>query len=384
MHDVSEALASIAEQWRSERSERLSRRTLDAGDFAVLEEAGFHRLVVPTSRGGSWRSVTESTRQIATALRILAAGDPSPALVAAMHPAVTSFWLLNERPEAAAWSEQREAVLESAAAGVQWGTITSEPGSGGDMANTRSTASSAQLEDDIPIPGRRARITGDKHFGSGTGVCSYMLTTAIPEGDDGPAGFFLDTRELVAGRRQPGFSITAEWDGAGMSATQSHAVRLDACHAVRVEWPDDLTSMVTAAAPFNLCMFTAVIVGILDEALATARERLRPRADSLRAFEQVEWASATTEHWLAGQALDGMLDAIEEGDHAAALYAGLRGKNAVAELAERCMGRIAKVVGGGTFSKRSPFAAWFEDVRALGFLRPPWGLAHDGIYATAW
>jgi hypothetical protein len=66
------------------------------------------------------------------------------------------------------------------------------------------------------------------------------------------------------------------------------------------------------------------------------------------------------------------------------MYAGLRGKNAVAELAERCMGRIGKVVGGGTFSQRSPFAAWFEDVRALGFLRPPWGLAHDGIYATAW
>jgi hypothetical protein len=41
------------------------------------------------------------------------------------------------------------------------------------------------------------------------------------------------------------------------------------------------------------------------------------------------------------------------------------------------------VLGGGTFSQRSPFAHWFEDVRALGFLRPPWGLAYDQLFATS-
>jgi hypothetical protein len=35
------------------------------------------------------------------------------------------------------------------------------------------------------------------------------------------------------------------------------------------------------------------------------------------------------------------------------------------------------VIGGGTFHRRSPLGHWFEDVRALGFLRPPWGLAYD-------
>jgi hypothetical protein len=42
--------------------------------------------------------------------------------------------------------------------------------------------------------------------------------------------------------------------------------------------------------------------------------------------------------------------------------------------------RITRVVGGATFSQRSPFGWWFEDVRALGFLRPPWGLAADGLF----
>jgi hypothetical protein len=41
------------------------------------------------------------------------------------------------------------------------------------------------------------------------------------------------------------------------------------------------------------------------------------------------------------------------------------------------------VLGGGTFSQRSPFSHWFEDVRALGFLRPPWGLAYDNLFATS-
>jgi hypothetical protein len=52
-----------------------------------------------------------------------------------------------------------------------------------------------------------------------------------------------------------------------------------------------------------------------------------------------------------------------------------------AQLAESCLGRLCRVLGGGTFSRRSPIGNWFEDVRALGFLRPPWGLAYDSLLA---
>jgi hypothetical protein len=44
---------------------------------------------------------------------------------------------------------------------------------------------------------------------------------------------------------------------------------------------------------------------------------------------------------------------------------------------------MAKVIGGGTFNRSSPFAFWYEDVRALGFLRPPWGLAFDQVFALS-
>ena len=82
------------------------------------------------------------------------------------------------------------------------------------------------------------------------------------------------------------------------------------------------------------------------------------------------------------QAYEGALRTIEGRDPATAFYAALA-KEAVADLAETALRRITRVLGGGTFSQRSPFAHWFEDVRALGFLRPPWALAYDTLFATS-
>lgn len=369
----------IADDWRSERSERFARTQLDPADFGRLRDAGLTLLPVPVEHGGRWVDVASSVRPICDALRALAAGDPSPTLVAAMHPAVLAFWLTNEADDCPDWSEQRSAVVASAAAGAQWGTVTSEPGSGGDVTRTRSVAEPLSDGDDLDIPGGRFAITGDKHFGSGTGVCSFMFTTAVPVGEEQPAAFFLDTRGLVDGGDVPGFSVAREWDGVGMAATQSHAVRLEGCRAIRLAWPGELDALTRGAGGMNMALFTAVVLGVLDEAVAAAGDRIRPRVDSLRPYEQVEWARVLGDHWLAEQAYEGVLRTLATGDATAGVVAGLRGKTAVAELAEQAMLRIGRVVGGGTFSGSSPFSSWFEDVRALGFLRPPWGLAYDGL-----
>jgi hypothetical protein len=60
-----------------------------------------------------------------------------------------------------------------------------------------------------------------------------------------------------------------------------------------------------------------------------------------------------------------------------AAHATLVGKLAIAELAESALTRVCRVIGGGTFARSSQFGNWAEDVRALGFLRPPWALAFD-------
>ena len=82
------------------------------------------------------------------------------------------------------------------------------------------------------------------------------------------------------------------------------------------------------------------------------------------------------------QAYEGSLRAIEAGEPTA-MFAALCAKETVAELAEATLGRLARVIGGGAFSRRSPFAHWFEDVRALGFLRPPWALAYDSLFSMS-
>ena len=370
---------AIAGEWRAKRAERQARRHLDAADFARLNDAGFLHVAVPEEGGGLWRSVAETTRPICDVLRPLAAADPSVALVASMHPAVLAFWLAKPDPASEAWTEQREAVCATAADGLQWGTITSEPGSGGDMLRTKSLAEPDDA--DGSIPGMNYRVTGDKHFGSGSGVTSFMVTTAVPAGEDAPTIFVLDVRDRPWDG-STGMRLTAEWDGAGMAATQSHAMRLESCPATRMAWDGPVQDLAAAAGPLISSVFTAVVLGVFDEAIATAKQQLEPKLETLRAVRA------------------GRVGACRDG--ALARGAGVRGRPACRgdgrpSISPRRCGRrrpwpnwpsrrcarLTRVLGGGTFSRRSPFASWFEDVRALGFLRPPWGLAYDGLFQTS-
>lgn len=376
--DASATVHAIAERWRGERAERQGRRHLERSDFDELSAAGLLRLAVPADAGGGWTGAA-TVRPLCEIYRDLAGADSSVALVSAMHPAVLGYWLLGPDDPDEAWQAQRAGVFASALAGAQWGTITSEPGSGGDILRTKAVA--APAGHDPFLPGVAYGVSGDKHFGSGSGLCTRMITTAIPAGESAPAVFVLDTADRPWDG-SAGIELLAEWDGMGMAATQSHAMRLDGAPAVRLAWSGPVEDVTLPAAPFISLLFTSVIVGVLDEAVATARGQLAGRADQLRPYERVEWARAESEHWLAVQAYEGALRSLA-GQPARALHDGLRAKEMVAELAEASLLRLTRVLGGGTFSRRSPFAHWFEDVRALGFLRPPWGLAYDALFGTS-
>ena len=167
-----------------------------------------------------------------------------------------------------------------------------------------------------------------------------------------------------------------------MQATQSHSIAFDGVPAIRMAWPGNWKLLADAAGPFIGSIFTAVILGIVDAAVDSARQDLAPKKDSLRAYERMEWTRAEMEAWLAVQAYEGMLRAVET--ETSPLLSVIRGKMAVSELAESVLRRVCRVMGGGTFARRGPYGFWFEDVRALGFLRPPWGLAFDALYNSGW
>src|SRR6266850_7130677 len=231
--DLERSIGEIAARWRGERAERQARRQLDRQDFDLLRDAGLLKLAAPRDAGGLWDRAESSARIACELYRRLASADPSVALVSSMHPAVVAFWLASPDPSQPDWEEQRQAVFASAAAGERWGTITSEPGSGGDISRTRATASPTDAEPFLH--GSAYAVTGDKHFGSGFGITDRMMTTAIAQGESDPTIFVLDVRDRPWDG-SAGLKLTAEWDGIGMAATQRHAMRLDGAPAVKLAW----------------------------------------------------------------------------------------------------------------------------------------------------
>jgi alkylation response protein AidB-like acyl-CoA dehydrogenase len=373
---VRDGVHAIAEEFAGDRHDRQRRRHLDPTDFARLAETGFLLTGVSAQDGGLFENVAASTRPVADILRALARGDASVALVSSMHPAVLSFWLASpaaDEPYREAWAEQRRTLGARAADGAWFGTITSEPGSGGDIANTKAVVRRSD--------GDAWLLSGQKHFGSGSGVTSFMLTSARPDGEEDPDWFVIDVAG-VPWDGSAGVTLTAEWDGHGMAATQSHGMAFENFPALRSAWPGNWRRIADAAGPFIGSAFTAVIMGIIDAAMLTARGQLGRRAGSLGPYERVEWAHAEQDAWLAEQAFEGMLRSVESDP--TALRAVILGKTSVAELAESCLRRVTRIMGGGSYARHSPFGFWFEDVRALGWLRPPWNLAFDGLIESAW
>ena len=110
------------------------------------------------------------------------------------------------------------------------------------------------------------------------------------------------------------------------------------------------------------------------------RQRLEPRAERMTPFERVNWTKAVNDIWLAGQAYEAMTRGIETG---AAVPAVPRGKLAVSELAETALTSLSRAIGGASYSRSGPFGQWMQDVRALGFLRPPWPLAYDRLFEAS-
>ena len=369
-----QCLEQVALQWTKQRAQRQQRRELYEADFDQIRDAGYLLTAVPENAGGHWTSGAATTRLICDALRTLAHGDSSVALVSAMHPAVLSYWLAapDEAWQCEAFAAQTKKIIAGVKQGDWWGTITSEPGSGGDVMKTRAVAKPTGDP-------HQYSVTGDKHFGSGTGMLRYMVTTAVADGEEAPDWFYVDLQNVPLDGSQ-GVKLIAQWDGHGMIATQSHSLRFEDFPANRIAWPGHLPETAARSGPLIGCMFTAVIVGIVETAMEFAAEKY-PQ-ETAGAYEQVQWQQAQIEAWLIVQAYEGMLRAVESQADAACPKMRrevLQGKTAIADLSEKLMTRLPRILGGGTFHRRSPLGHWAQDVKALGFLRPPWPLAYETL-----
>ena len=87
---------------------------------------------------------------------------------------------------------------------------------------------------------------------------------------------------------------------------------------------------------------------------------------------------AEQEAWLIDQAWESGMRSFENNtlDRRTVLLA----KENVARLAASVLDRLCKLSGGTAYTKYSPLGTWLQDVRALGYLRPPWALAFDNMF----
>lgn len=362
----------LSETFSLQRNERQKRRGLEKIDFEAIYRTGYLHMAVPQIQGGTWVDVPHSLPDICLALRQLATGDSSVALVSAMHPAVLSNWLCPSPIPAQLqdnWDNQCKEIFEDIKNGAQWGTITSEPGSGGDVSKT--------IADAVPVGNGNYLISGKKHFGSGSGILSNMLTTAIARGEEKPDMFYVNYQKM-AWDGTNGIQLVAEWDAQGMTSTQSHSMEFKNFPAKRIVFsgvydPNKLSHVI------GPCLFIAVIIGIVDIAYETAKVIITKKQATLSAYEKVEFMKVEQAYWLISKAYLGLMQEIENGNASTVQLA----KASMAELAESIVTKICRIIGGSTLSRNSPFGFWCQDVKALGFLRPPWALAYDVLFEQA-
>jgi alkylation response protein AidB-like acyl-CoA dehydrogenase len=370
---VLKRVREIAALWATQRQERQRRTSLDPADFDLLRDAGVHLIGVPVELGGLWQGSRRSTRQVCEIVRMVAHGDPSVALVCTMHPAVLQPFLATRdgpEPYRKEWEEQRKWAFRTVLDGAWWGTLNSEPG----KANDKVAGSGIAREDS-----QGYRLTGLRHFGTGSGMTSFMVTSAIPDGESEAETFILDVRG-IPWDGSAGMKLVAPWEGHGMMATQSHAFEFSDFPMTRLACPARYRP---EPGGFFAAACAAVVLAVVETAVEAAHSEIGRRQASLLDYERVEWTSARNDAWLMVQAYEGMLRAIEDRARARPGVDVLRGKVVMAQLAESVLTRICRVVGARTYSRTSPFGFWYEDVRALGFLRPSWRVAYQDLYDLA-
>ena len=261
---ILENAPKLALEWASERDDRQQRTEADPADYEQLRQLGIPLMGVPVEFGGFWENLSQSARPMCTMLRMLAKGDPSITLSSAMHQGVLASWRLPSVPEPfnEGFQRQRKEVFETVIGGAWWGTIVSEPGSGGDTGLTRSQC----IPDDQGD--FKYRLSGQKHFGSGSGLTSFMTTRAVAEGESTPDLFFMDVRD------QPwdgstGMRLSNPWRGHGMMSTNSHAFEFQNYPATRIAWPGHQAEIMAANNTLGGLSFTSVTVSYTHLTLPT-------------------------------------------------------------------------------------------------------------------
>jgi alkylation response protein AidB-like acyl-CoA dehydrogenase len=365
---IVDAIAQRLDDWARREDDqngndevRVSADTLN--DFRT---SGVLSSPVPLELGGWGCSLAENVQ----AVRNLARRAPATALALAMPLGNAATARIPDaavseelRPELAAG---RRWIADQCVVGRILAVANSEPGAGGDLAQTRTIA--------VRGANGEYRLSGKKSFATIGPDADYFLCAArrVGEGAGGKDvidGFFV-------ARDAPGLVLDNAWNPLGMRATASVGLSLDdSPSACLLAYRGSLEGI--NARHWSTILFAAVFVGVGEGALEAATNAVGSGANSsyLRA--------ALARCALNLEAAAGLLEAVASDERwplpASARDRTVRAKTFAALTAAETATQAAMLCGGRAYRADHPVSRFLHDALAGPLLRPPLAKAMDGI-----
>jgi alkylation response protein AidB-like acyl-CoA dehydrogenase len=265
MPAVLERATALRDQFAVEAAEHDRTGAFPFTNFEALRDAGILNLTVDAKYGGPGMGVETAAR----AVSLIAEGEPSTALVYAMHliyhalPAITGLWT----------PSVHELMCREALAGIALVNVQRvEPELGtparGGLPLTTATRT----------PGGW-RVNGHKLYSTGSPLLRYFVTWARTDGDDAKTGWFCIPRET------PGLEIVETWDHMGMRATGSHDLYLRDCeipfeYALDLRAPQEWAAMEPSQGAWNNLLLASLYHGVARSAANWLKQYLHDRKPS--------------------------------------------------------------------------------------------------------
>jgi alkylation response protein AidB-like acyl-CoA dehydrogenase len=364
---IVEAVRRLADGWaeRETLANHEGRLTMPPETLAEMRSSGILAAPLPERYGG-WGSTLAETAQ---AVRLLAQRAPAAALALVMplgNAATTRVpaGCVPTACRAALWAGQCW-IADRVREGKILAVANSEPGAGGDLRNTRTTAT--------PGAGGTYHLTGRKSFATFGRDADYFLCAARRSEAD-PGG----THDVIDGffvrRDAPGLTVDDRWNPVGMRPTASVGLTLEGAPAeALLGYPGCLEGV--NARHWSTVLFAAVFVGVGEGAL---------REGARQTSAEAVWArAALAEQALHLEAAAGFVEAVagaETWPVPAELQERSRlAKTFAARAAVEAATHAAMVAGGRCYTPHHPVFLFLCDALAGPLLRPPLPQSMDAL-----
>ncbi len=346
--------ADLGETLAADADRRDANNEFVAGNYALLREHGFFKMIIPSELGGGGADYAE----VAAVIREIAHHCGSTALAFAMHthPVALNLFKHLRGDEKATATLRKIADNDLIIAGTGANDWLASSG--------KVTAVEGGFE-----------VSARKHFVSGGPGAQVFVTSAQYENDGG-----AEVLHFAIPFSSEGITRHDNWNTLGMRATGSNDVTLDrvfvpesAIVARRPagEWHPMWNVILPTAMPLIMSAYT----GLADAALEMARESAAKRPDELAPV----LGELLNQHTSAVLALEDMIRI--NGNHGFTPSVEIASdilvrKTLVAAAAQKTVELAAEIVGGAGFFKGHPMERIQRDVKASHFHPLPYRRQH--------